>query len=410
MEKNLETIWSKLKDISDNLRKLGPARRAKYVSNVENKILDAKKLYECYEEIIRNVQIERNTSELNYYIFETLKERIELVYNNILSFKNFEYYGMASKEESIELKSKLSLTSSKMESFDIKTAISLIPVMDNTEETIEKIVDGIEMYNEYLGETTQKNLLISFVLKTRLNKSAKLKLKSEYNDVKSLIQDIRNLLLTKKSANSILSQLNNLSQSNMSIREYGDKLSELFVGLTIAQSDGQHKACEILRPINENLAIKRFAEGLRNRRLSTIISARDYSELKDAVRAAEDEELGQPSTSNNIFNAQRRGNVPAYRSNHRGRNVRMYRGNYFSNRGQQYSGNNNNARGNYVSNNYNRRNYNNVRPSRGYHTNFASSSRGRENNGRGRQRTFCSAQVENTTEPEITEPKQFFRA
>lgn len=42
------------------------------------------------------------------------------------------------------------------------------------------------------------------------------------------------------------------------------------------------------------LAVKKFADGLRNRRLSTIISARDYSDFKDAVRAAEDEESAQP--------------------------------------------------------------------------------------------------------------------
>ncbi|KAH9641638.1 hypothetical protein HF086_009984 [Spodoptera exigua] len=101
----------------------------------------------------------------------------------------------------------------------------------------------------------------------------------------------------------------------MSISKFGDNLTDLFVGLTIAQSDENPKTSKILRPINEKLAIytskpsanlKRFADGLRNRRLSTIISARDYSQLKDAVRAAEDEELGQPSSSNNIFNATQR--------------------------------------------------------------------------------------------------------
>lgn len=118
--------------------------------------------------------------------------------------------------------------------------------MDNTEKTTEKIIDGIEMYDEYLSDVAQKKLLISFVLKTRLTKSAKLKLKSEYNDVSSLLQDIRKFLLTTKSANSILTQLNNLSQKNMSVCEYGNKLSELFIGLTIAQSNGNSKACEIL--------------------------------------------------------------------------------------------------------------------------------------------------------------------
>ncbi|CAH0728586.1 unnamed protein product, partial [Brenthis ino] len=310
-----------------------------------------------------------------------------------------------------------------MDKFDIKTATSLIPVMDNTEEITENIINGIEMYNEYLVDVTQKKLLISFVLKTRLSKSAKLKLKSEYDDVTSLIQDIRKFLLTKKSANSILTQLNNLSQNNMSIHEFGDKLSELFVGLTIAQSDGNPKSCEILRPINEKLAVKRFADGLRNRRLSTIISARDYSSLKDAVRAAEDEELGQPSLSNNIFNAQRRGNqFPYYRSSLRGRGGQMTsRGNFYSNREfrpqlqqttlRNYNNFNNYMKGKYVKNNYNR-GYNNTRSTRGYRGNFVSSSRVRGNTSSGNhnQRNICTAHVETTNEDKTTERNQFFRS
>lgn len=123
----------------------------------------------------------------------------------------------------------------------------------------------------------------------------------------------------------MLSQINNLSQNNMSISEYGNKLSELFIGLTIAQADGNEKACEILRPINEKLAIKRFSDGLRNRRLSTIISARNYLDLKDAVRAAEDEELAQPSSSSNIFNMRGRSNN---RYNNRGGRTNYYKNNF----------------------------------------------------------------------------------
>lgn len=108
---------------------------------------------------------------------------------------------------------------------------------------------------------------------------------------------MKKYLLTKKLANSLLSQINYLFQNNMSINKYGGKLEELFINLTIAQADENQKACEILRPINEQLAIKKFADGLRNRRLSTIISARNYSALKDAVRAAEDEELATAGSS-----------------------------------------------------------------------------------------------------------------
>ncbi|KAJ8720686.1 hypothetical protein PYW08_006151 [Mythimna loreyi] len=90
--------------------------------------------------------------------------------------------------------------------------------MDGKEETTEKIIDGIEMYDSCLKTSDSKKLLISFVLKTRLTKSAKLKLKSEYASVDNLVEDIKTYLLTKKSANSLLSQINNLSQNNMTIR------------------------------------------------------------------------------------------------------------------------------------------------------------------------------------------------
>lgn len=358
-------------------------------------ILQAEKLFLAYTDVISSFKIKETTVELAEYVHDILRERIELTYKKILTYK------ISNFEENISV--------TNMEKFDIKTATSLIPVMDNSEQTIEKIIDGIEMYNEYLVNTTQKKLLITFVLKTRLSKSAKLKLKSEYDNVTNLIQDIKKLLLTKKSANSILSQMNNLSQNNMSISEFGDKLTDLFVGLTIAQSDENPTASEILRPINEKLAIKRFADGLRNRRLSTIISARDYSQLKDAVRAAEDEELGQPSSSSNIFNAtQRRGNqFNYYRSPRISRPPvgRMTRGHYNSNRGQNNY--NYNPRGKYL-NNYNWR-YNHSRPARQYRGNFVNSSRNRGYCSRGNNRTVCSAQVENSQEPETKESNQFFR-
>ncbi|KAG7295451.1 hypothetical protein JYU34_021634 [Plutella xylostella] len=70
------------------------------------------------------------------------------------------------------------------------------------------------------------------------------------------------------------------------------------------------------------MAIKKFADGLRNRRLSTIIAARNFSSLKDAIQAAIDEEVtSSPSTSGTIFGINRPKN-----SNYRGRgnNTRGY--------------------------------------------------------------------------------------
>ncbi|KAF9813614.1 hypothetical protein SFRURICE_014992 [Spodoptera frugiperda] len=149
---------------------------------------------------------------------------------------------------------------------------------------------------------------------------------------------MKTYLLTKKSANSLLSQINNLCQHNMTIAEYGAKSEELFIGLTIAQADGNAKASAILSPINEKMVIKRFTDGLRNRRLSTVILARDYKELKDAVRAAEDEEDARPGTAGQdaVYAYSRGTNRNQYYNDRR---VNRSRGYYNRGWSQQHVGN-----------------------------------------------------------------------
>ncbi|XP_022822543.1 uncharacterized protein LOC111364814 [Spodoptera litura] len=274
----LSIIYEDIKKLFENIRKLGPKRREEKLG--EQKFEQALALYNEYKLILRSLDKEEVcTAALSGYTFNLVCEGIEEFNSKILRYKIDSQEG------------------NTMENFELKTASVLIPVMDGKEETTEKIIDGIEMYDSCLKTSDNKKLLISFVLKTRLTKSAKLKLKSEYASVDNLLEDMKTYLLTKKSANSLLSQINNLSQHNRTIAEYGAKLEELFIGLTIAQADGNAKASAILSPINEKMVIKRFADGLRNRRLSTVISARDYKELKDAVRAAEDEEDARPGTA-----------------------------------------------------------------------------------------------------------------
>ncbi|KAF9797300.1 hypothetical protein SFRURICE_006282 [Spodoptera frugiperda] len=51
--------------------------------------------------------------------------------------------------------------------------------------------------------------------------------------------------------------------------------------------------------VNEKQAIKQFSDGLRNRRIRRIISARNYSSLKDAIQAAQDEETSSSAAGDN---------------------------------------------------------------------------------------------------------------
>lgn len=192
-------------------------------------------------------------------------------------------------------------------SFDIKTALALLPVMTGQEQVTKQLIDGILMYNSLISDST-RGQLIDFVLKTRLTASAKLRLRSTYTDVENLVKDIRKYLLPKKSSEAIQSQLFRTKQGRRTIESFGSELEELFVNLTIAQADEDSSKYEVLRPLNERTAIKRFADGLSDQRLSTIIAARQFDSLPEAIRAAVDEQV--TSAHDHVMQVR-----PVYRNN-----------------------------------------------------------------------------------------------
>lgn len=95
----------------------------------------------------------------------------------------------------------------------------------------------------------------------------------------------------------------------MSISDFGKEITELFVNLTIAQTDGKTENYNVLKLINEKQAIKQFSDGLRNRRLSTLIAARNFSSINDAIQAAKDEKTSFPSTTGEIMGMYKRNYV-----------------------------------------------------------------------------------------------------
>lgn len=61
--------------------------------------------------------------------------------------------------------------------------------------------------------------------------------------------------------------------------------------MTIAQADDNENNYSVLKPQNEKIAVKWFTDGLRDRSIGTIFATRNYSTLKDVIRAAKDKEL-----------------------------------------------------------------------------------------------------------------------
>lgn len=429
MEDDLLDCLNELKLIRKYLIKKGKAR---YKGNIiKNKLCEVEIIYEKSKELIKILSTKQGVKSELLKSLSVYKTEIESCYLQIIDLCT------ESKSDS-DSESKFSEASQNpvlIMEFDLKTACSLIPVMTNNENKIKNIIDSVEMYADMLSETG-KSLLIKFVLKSRLSESAKLRISSDYTSVSDLVRDLRNSLLPKKSFTAIQSQLQNATQDWRTIDQYGIELEKLFTDLTISQADGNSQNYSVLKPINEKLAIKRFADGLRDTRLSTIIAARNYCSLKDAIQAAKDEELTSASTSvdEDVMQFSRQGkgksqNNSSFRTNDSGASNRQY-----GHRGYQNHQNSNYSRGNFNPTNFRRGNFNrgNSRGRSFYGSRGTNNYRGSSNNsshGRGYQasnenqssnethssgnnnRVFCTNESdENESLNPNTNEMQFFRS
>lgn len=298
----LKKLCDELLKIRTYLVKIGPARRRENISACNKKFTDANELctqYNKYIEEISRVKAFKEPTENK--LIDDLCERFNKIYLEIVVLCQ------TSKETS----------GSEMEKFNLKAALSLLPVMNDQEQVTTQLIDGIEYYSSILEEGSQRNL-IEFVVKSRLSQSAKLRLESSYNNVTELVKAMRLHLLPKKSYTAMHSKLQHIKQQEKTISDFGQEIANLFVDLTISQSEGHSENYNVLKRVNEKLAIKCFADGLRNRRLSTIITARKFESLNEAIQSAVDEEITSPSTSTNVFMGQR--HYHQYNRNYRGNN------------------------------------------------------------------------------------------
>lgn len=304
MAEQLSIFLSELISIRTYLVKIGPSRR--YGSILVTKRGEANNVLLKYNEYLEHFRSKSaSLTKTEVKVINKICEEFSSVLSEVLKLCTEESKGeSSSSSDQGEIMS--------VEMFDLKIAINLLPVMTDGEDNIKQLIHGIEYYNTVLTKTECKNKLIQFVLKSRLSQHATLKLLPNYESVDELTKDMRRLLLPPKSYTAIQAKLHQCRQNDKSISDFGKELSELFVNLTVSQANGNSKNYNILRPLNEKLAIKRFADGLRNRRLSTIVAARNFSSLSDAIQAAQDEEVTSPGTSAEVMGM--------YRQNSRGNN------------------------------------------------------------------------------------------
>lgn len=302
----LEQLCEEIKAIRVYLIKIGQSRRKGKILSDKNS--EANEIFMRFSNYVNQITNEIKKGKIS-------SGDCELIYKYIERFQSL-------YTEIIELcKSK---ESNIMASFDLKTALSLLPLMTDEEVVVKQLIDNIEYYNSTLSTPECKKQLINFVLKSRLSQTAKLQLSQSYSTVDDLLCDMKKTLLPQKSAASIQTKLTSMRQNDLSVQDYGKEITELFVQLTISQANGNTDNFNVLKPLNEKYAVKKFADGLRNRRLSTIIAARDFSSLKDAIQAAQDEEIASSTSFGEVLGMYNNNNKRFSRRGQRGRSNQRY--------------------------------------------------------------------------------------
>lgn len=323
----IEKLCNELVAVRQYLIKIGPKRRSRkgervqqYIQNVEEIVTQ----YNTYLDRISKVLQFKDEHEKKLIL--KYSSDFKTIYDNIQTLLQT-CEGNVSEESSEEEKI-------KMAKFDLKVALSLLPAMTDAEQNTKDLISAIEYYSSTLDKDSEVQL-ITFVLKTRLSQSARLRLSSAYQSVDELLSDMKRQLLPQKSATALQTKLQQARQHEKSIVDFGKEITELFVDLTISQSEGNSRNYDVLRPINEKVAIRRFADGLRNRRVGTIITARNFSTLKDAIQTAQDEEISTgASTSSGVAEIMGTYQQSPYKNNFNKRPYRGHRGSTQRQRGQ----------------------------------------------------------------------------
>lgn len=190
--------------------------------------------------------------------------------------------------------------SNMTEKFDLKLASSMLPSLDGTEETTKQLIDAIELYDSML-DNEGKKALTNYVLKIKLSQSAKIRLSKTYVSNTALVSALKEHLIQKKSISSLSIEFHQCRQENNSIDAFGKKLENLMTNLTLEQANGSDEAMQIFAKTNEKIAINTFANGLKDANIKTIIKARNYDRLSDAISGAKDEEITKNSTLQTVF-------------------------------------------------------------------------------------------------------------
>lgn len=298
------------------------------------------------------------------------------------------------------------------EQFNFRTASAILPRLDGSIELIYQLVEGISFYETSLDDNS-KPQLINYVLKICLSHRDRIRMSATYTTVDQLVVDLKRNFLPKQSAPALIAKLQASQQGNLSIDDYAKTVESLMADLTITQ-EGENpnpEVSEVIRRENEKLAIDIFAKGIQNREIRTILKARNYEKLSQAIIAAKEEassvnnsfaiNLMQHQRTSAFKQNSRYNATPSNSSNQASRFQNRFKNNYNNNR-NAFSGRTNNTR---YFQNKNKNNFN-TQPNRFNNQKFSRGNYRTNNNGNHRSKNYNNRNFRQNSRMYVTDAEQ----
>lgn len=355
MYEDLLEIKNQIEAISRNFKK-SPHRRysSTYLLIKKTSLEDlAKKFNNTYQDL---TQKGVNEEELNRIVnsckklISEIKTIIDNKYKLLLDDIDLD----SIEEENFELDK--AVNNIKMATFDIITAIKIIPCFNGEHRELYNFLNIVEAIQESYKDDNEREKLINFVYKTKLAEKVKNRLLNTAKPEKFI--ELKKLLnenyLPKRTAISVQTELNKEKQNGKSLENFITRIEDLVSNLNAIQlSENNNENKEILCTLNEKVALNVFKNGLNESIKTTILAARPKTFL-DACKLAREINMNERSEyENKIFNYNKGGN------NNKNNHNTFYRGNN-SNNDKNRNPNRYNNYNKYKQNpNKNPKNYNN---------------------------------------------------
>lgn len=180
--------------------------------------------------------------------------------------------------------------------FDSKVALKIIPSMKDKDD-LHRFCRCVDIVWKPLVEKNDKKFCLDIII-SKLEKSAYDVVRyRDFENWPDLKKALENKFVKRRSQGIVSTELISLVQTN-DVSSFSDKIEALLGELNeICIFNQGVDNVDVIMELNERTALSSFVNGL-NEPLSTIVKARNFESLSDAIQQAIEEEISQKSKIN----------------------------------------------------------------------------------------------------------------